>query len=158
MSIYLGRKKSMVLLYLVCAASILLLMTLQLLIPDAPVVMTEFFSLCGKVASTAAFSLIWYYTAELSPTQYRSIILGMASMCSVFGSVSSPYINDLLGEVKVWSPSALFGSVSLLSTGLAFFLPETVDIELPESVDYFAKKPKTPSDNSTEGNTLPSES
>ena len=53
-------------------------------------------SLIGKFAITCAFIVIFIYTTELFPTKYRSIALGQVSGIGSIGSLSSPYINDLL--------------------------------------------------------------
>lgn len=55
-----------------------------------------FLSQLGKFAVTAAFELVWMYTAELFPTKYRSLAVGEASVFARVGSTASPYINDLL--------------------------------------------------------------
>ncbi|XP_042890135.1 organic cation transporter protein-like [Penaeus japonicus] len=137
---YIGRVKSLAILYFVCGASIIVVMFLMLYVPTVPVGVTMFFSLCGKMAITAAFHLIWLFTAELFPTKYRSLAVGEASVCARVGSICSPYINDILGEVVTWAPSALFGIVSLVAAGLSLLLPETKNRELPETADFFEKK------------------
>ncbi|XP_037789627.1 organic cation transporter protein-like [Penaeus monodon] len=140
---FLGRVKSLAILYFVCGASIIVVMFLMLYVPTVPVGVTVFFSLCGKMAITAAFHLIWLFTAELFPTKYRSLAVGEASVCARVGSICSPYINDILGEVVTWAPSALFGIVSLVAAGLSLLLPETKNRELPETADFFEKKGET---------------
>lgn len=57
------------------------------------------FSQSGKFAVTAVFQLIWMYTAELFPTKYRSLAVGLSSVVARAGSVCSPYINDLFVSV-----------------------------------------------------------
>ena len=52
--------------------------------------------LSGKLAITAAFHLIWMYTAELYPTTLRSQMIGTSSMVARLGSICSPYVNDIL--------------------------------------------------------------
>nr|XP_053634384.1 organic cation transporter protein-like [Cherax quadricarinatus] len=137
--IYIGRKKSLVALYLFCGLCIFSVMGLMLTYPGEAEVAKVFFSQIGKMAVTAAFQLAWMYTAELFPTKFRSLAVGQASFCARIGSTSSPYINDLLGPYTVWAPSALFGSVSLVSAALAVLLPETRHCDLPESNDFFTK-------------------
>ncbi|XP_042215421.1 solute carrier family 22 member 21-like [Homarus americanus] len=115
-------------------------MAIILIYPGGEQVAKVFFSQSGKVAVTAAFQLVWMYTAELFPTKYRSLAVGEASFCARVGSTSSPYINDILGGYTVWAPAALFGTVSLISAVLSLFLPETRHCTLPESNDFFSKK------------------
>lgn len=53
-------------------------------------------SLSGKMAITAAFILISYYTTEFFSTKYRARVMGDANMWARIGGVTSPYINDIL--------------------------------------------------------------
>ena len=60
-------------------------------------------SLTGKVAFTAGFQLVYVVTAELFPTHLRSLAVGEASVCGRFGSIASPYINDMLvGKLSIF--------------------------------------------------------
>ncbi|KAG7153823.1 Organic cation transporter protein-like 14 [Homarus americanus] len=138
--VYIGRKKSLVALYLIGAVCIFAVMAIMLVYPGGEQVAKVFFSQSGKVAISAAFQVVWMYTAELFPTKYRSLAVGEASFCARLGSISSPYINDILGGYTVWAPAALFGTVSLISAVLSLFLPETRHCTLPESNDLFSKK------------------
>ncbi|MPC88884.1 Solute carrier family 22 member 16 [Portunus trituberculatus] len=61
-----------------------------------------FLSLSGKVAITMGFHLIWLFTLELFPTKYRSLATSQASVCARVGSVSSPYLNDVLVRTHFW--------------------------------------------------------
>lgn len=131
--IYLGRKKSLVALYFVCAVSIFAVMAVLIVTPGETGTLMIFLSLCGKLAITAAFHLAYIFTAELFPTTYRSLAVGQANVCARIGSTCSPYINDILGVVTVWAPSAVFGSLALMAAGLAALLPETKDCDLPET-------------------------
>ena len=53
-------------------------------------------TLAGKMAFTAAYQLIYVVTAELFPTRYRSIAIGLSSFCAKIGGMFSPFINDIL--------------------------------------------------------------
>ncbi|XP_045131154.1 LOW QUALITY PROTEIN: organic cation transporter protein-like [Portunus trituberculatus] len=128
----LGRVKSLALLYLVCAITILILSTLIYLYPAAPIGLLMFLSLSGKVAITMGFHLIWLFTLELFPTKYRSLATSQASVCARVGSVSSPYLNDVLGELVTWAPSAVFSILSLIAAVLSIILPETKGRTLSE--------------------------
>ncbi|KAL7632406.1 UNVERIFIED_CONTAM: hypothetical protein RMT77_017260 [Armadillidium vulgare] len=140
---YIGRKKCMVLLFFSCAVSILgtLFVSLQKNTDESGNMLQSFYvwllvlSLIGKFAITAAFQLLWIFSIELIPTEFRSVILGEASVCGKFGSFFSPYIVDLLREAKEWVPSAIFGGVSLIAGCLMVFLPETRDQNLAESTE-----------------------
>lgn len=53
-------------------------------------------SLSGKVAISAAFQLVYVFTAELFPTSHRSLAICLSVVVSRLASVSAPYINDIL--------------------------------------------------------------
>ncbi|KAK3886027.1 hypothetical protein Pcinc_009803 [Petrolisthes cinctipes] len=132
--VFVGRRRSLALLFFTCAVCIFSVMALMLIQLNELVVVV--LSLAGKVAITAACQLIWAYTSELYPTKVRSLALGEANFLARLGSLCSPYINDLLGEVVVWGPSALFGLVSLVAAALALILPETRHSDLQEALKH----------------------
>ncbi|XP_071529914.1 organic cation transporter protein-like [Panulirus ornatus] len=142
-SAYVGRKRGLMLLYAICAVSIFSVLVMQVQFPQAPVWLRVLFSQSGKMAIATGFTLVWFYTIELYPTKFRSLGTGQASVCARIGSISSPYINDILGAAVVWAPSALFSSVSLATVGICFLLPETRNKTMPENLDYFHGKSKT---------------
>nr|XP_045612558.1 organic cation transporter-like protein [Procambarus clarkii] len=126
----LGRRKTLTLLFLACGVSICLVVALMIMQQEL-VGVKIFLSLMGKMAITAAFQLIWVYTMEVFSTKHRSRALGAASMFCRIGSMCSPYINDIMGEVVVWGPSALFSSVALMGASLVYILPETTNNIMP---------------------------
>ncbi|XP_063859590.1 organic cation transporter protein-like [Scylla paramamosain] len=128
----LGRVKPLALLYLLCAIAILIMSSLIYFYPAAPIGLLMFLSLSGKVAITMGFHLIWLFTLELFPTKYRSLATSQASVCARVGSVSSPYLNDILGELVTWAPSAVFSILSLIAAVLSIILPETKGRALSE--------------------------
>ncbi|CAL4241083.1 unnamed protein product, partial [Meganyctiphanes norvegica] len=123
--IYLGRKKTIFILYLIAGLSIGAVSILIYGVPTTPVWIQILLSLVGKMAVSAAFHLIFIYTAELFPTEYRSLAVGQASVCGRIGSILSPFINDIIGQISTWSPSLLFCILSFISSGLSLMLPET---------------------------------
>ena len=48
--------------------------------------------LIGKFGASAAFSLIYVYTAELFPTEVRSTALGLCSMMARIGGIAAPQV------------------------------------------------------------------
>ncbi|XP_048258453.1 organic cation transporter protein-like [Haliotis rufescens] len=96
-------------------------------------------SLIGKMGASGAFATVYIYTAELFPTPVRNVGLGAGSMCSRLGGVISPYIVDLgilveggFGEAL---PLMVFGGAAVLAGVLTFFLPETLNQDLPETIE-----------------------
>ncbi|XP_064108834.1 organic cation transporter protein-like isoform X1 [Macrobrachium nipponense] len=130
--VYLGRRVSLIALYIVCATTVSIIAILLVAMETVPVGVLMFLSLTGKSAITAAFHLSYVFTAELFPIKYRSLAVGESSMIARVGSMISPYINDILGNVLNWAPSAVFALMSLSAAGLAFLLPETGGTMLTE--------------------------
>ncbi|XP_068202142.1 organic cation transporter protein-like [Palaemon carinicauda] len=130
--VFLGRRVSLIALYVICAITIAIIAVLLVAVEDVPVGVLLFLSLAGKSAITAAFHLIYVFTAELFPTTYRSLAVGESSMIARMGSMISPYINDILGNVVGWAPSAVFALMSASAAGLALLLPETGRTALTE--------------------------
>nr|XP_058134340.1 organic cation/carnitine transporter 2 isoform X3 [Dasypus novemcinctus] len=66
------------------------LLFLQLVPPDLHYLATVLV-MVGKFGVTAAFSMVYVYTAELYPTVVRNMGVGVSSMASRLGSILSPY-------------------------------------------------------------------
>ena len=49
-------------------------------------------ALIGKSASAAAFSIVYMFTAELSPTVVRNAAMGLCSCAARIGAMIAPYI------------------------------------------------------------------
>ncbi|KAK4324105.1 hypothetical protein Pmani_005249 [Petrolisthes manimaculis] len=131
----LGRKKTLVCLYLICSISISILTALIMLLEEVPSWAKMVLSLGGKMAITAAFGLIWYYSTELFSTKYRARVIGEANMFGRLSSSCSPYINDIFGEELVWGPSALFSLTSLAAAFIVTLLPETKNKIMDQGID-----------------------
>merc|ERR1712156_1043843 len=81
-------------------------------------------AMIGKFLIAGTFALAYLYTAELFPTPVRNVAVGGASTFARIGSMSAPYIVDILGKVSAGIPAGL----------AAMALPETLNKKLPESV------------------------
>lgn len=108
----------------------------------------------GKFLISMTFAIAYLYTAELFPTKVRNLAVGLASTFARIGSISAPYIVDLLvslkkepfqieitisslklqGSVHAGIPVVIFGAFSTSAGLLALMLPETLNRKLPESV------------------------
>ena len=54
------------------------------------------FAMLGKFLISMTFAIAYLYTAELFPTKVRNVAVGTASTFARIGSMSAPYIVDLL--------------------------------------------------------------
>ena len=50
----------------------------------------------GKLGVTIGFTIIYIWCAELFPTVIRTSMIGVSSMLSRIGSISAPYISDMV--------------------------------------------------------------
>eukprot|EP00095_Tigriopus_kingsejongensis_P002789 maker-scaffold728_size105512-snap-gene-0.21 protein:Tk02789 transcript:maker-scaffold728_size105512-snap-gene-0.21-mRNA-1 annotation:"hypothetical protein LOTGIDRAFT_108247" len=89
-------------------------------------------TLAGKFGASASFSIVYLYTAELYPTILRNSAVGTCSMMARIGSIVAPL---LAGLTPLWIPLFVMGFTSLLGGLLAIFLPETLGMHLPETLD-----------------------
>ncbi|XP_038651888.1 solute carrier family 22 member 5-like isoform X2 [Scyliorhinus canicula] len=87
---------------------------------------------------TTAFCMAYVYTAELYPTVVRNTGVGVSLMASRLGSTISPYI-FYLGVYSEFLPYILMGSLTVFSAFLVLFLPETLNVPLPETIDQMQK-------------------
>jgi len=91
-------------------------------------------AMTGKFLIAGTFALAYLYTAELFPTPVRNVAVGGASTFARIGSMSAPYIVDILGKISPGIPAVIFGISSVLAGLGAMLLPETLNQKLPETV------------------------
>lgn len=63
----------------------------------------------GKFGVTAAFSMVYVYTAELYPTVVRNMGVGVSSTASRLGSILAPYF-IYLGRSRGGGPAGVMGA------------------------------------------------
>jgi OCT family organic cation transporter-like MFS transporter 4/5 len=88
----------------------------------------------GKFLISMTFAIAYLYTAELFPTIVRNVAVGTASTFARIGSMSAPYIVDLLGASHAAIPVIIFGICSVVAGLLSLMLPETLNKKMPETV------------------------
>uniref|UniRef100_A0A3Q4GJB1 Solute carrier family 22 member 5 n=1 Tax=Neolamprologus brichardi TaxID=32507 RepID=A0A3Q4GJB1_NEOBR len=115
-------------LFLIIGGGVLLLIQF---IPDLALEMT------GKFGFTMAFSIVYIYTAEIYPTVLRNIGMGMCSSAARVGSITAPYVIFLTYNKVL--PYVLMGSLTIASSVVNLFLPETLHKDLPETVEQMQK-------------------
>ena len=95
-------------------------------------------SLVGKFGASAAFAIVYLYTAELFPTCIRNQSVGFCAFMAKIGAVATM----LLDLLKVYWPSApvfIMGICATLAGGLALFFPETSGEKLPDTMEEAAR-------------------
>jgi len=99
-------------------------------------------AMIGKFLISMTFAIAYLYTAELFPTSVRNVAVGAASTFARVGSMSAPYIVDLLGAIHAGIPAIIFGIVATMAGLLSLMLPETLNRKMPESVAEIERSAK----------------
>ncbi|KAF2368837.1 Major facilitator sugar transporter-like [Trinorchestia longiramus] len=136
---WLGRRWFLCLSYAIAAVSIFGVMGMMLSGYDGSNGGLVFLSYSGKLMITASFHVLYMITGELFSTQLRTLMIGESSVCARIGSLSSPYINIMIGSKQRWAPAAFFGTFSMASAILSAFLPETREASLDGDVSKSTK-------------------
>ncbi|XP_033740178.1 organic cation transporter protein-like [Pecten maximus] len=95
--------------------------------------------LIGKLGAGCAFGSVFIFTSELYPTVVRNAGMGACSCFARFGSMIAPYVissaADIGGTTGKAVPLIVFGSASIAAGLLALFLPETLNKDLPDTIE-----------------------
>jgi OCT family organic cation transporter-like MFS transporter 4/5 len=113
-------------------------------VPQRFEVLIVVLAMLGKMAITSSYGTIYVFSAEQFPTVIRNVALGAASMSARIGGILAPYFN-LLSDLWKPLPMIVFGAFALIGGVLSLLLPETHNMELPETIEdgeNFGKKPK----------------
>ncbi|XP_068456354.1 organic cation/carnitine transporter 2-like [Clinocottus analis] len=124
-------RKALLSSFLVIGGGVLLLIQF---IPNTLQYVALALEMTGKFGFTMAFSIVYIYTAELYPTVLRNVGMGMCSSAARIGSITAPYV-IYLGTYNKVLPYILMGSLTIASSVVNFFLPETLNKDLPETVE-----------------------
>ncbi|XP_075216993.1 organic cation transporter isoform X2 [Lycorma delicatula] len=135
-----------------------LALLLNIVVPDGMSWLTVTLAMIGKLAISASYGTVYIYSAEQFPTVIRNVALGACSTFARVGGILAPYIN-ILAEIYAPLPLIIFGLLSVSSVFFAFFLPETHNKKLPDTIEdgeQFGKKKNNPvASQNTESNSLP---
>ncbi|KAG7224723.1 hypothetical protein INR49_004614 [Caranx melampygus] len=98
-------------------------------------------SLSPQVTSftSASFTTVYLYTGELYPTVIRQTGMGFVSTMARVGSMAAPAVL-ILDEVLPALPSIVYGGAAVLAGCFACFLPETLNVPLPDTIDDVEEK------------------
>ncbi|XP_076034802.1 organic cation transporter protein-like [Oratosquilla oratoria] len=122
------RRLSLIICFILCAVSILG----SLAVKDSTVWKTTL-CLAGKFAINNCFHLGYLLAAEINTTKGRTLAVGLCSVVARLGSISSTYVNDILGVTTPMAPPTMYGALICVVVLFAFTLPETREEILPES-------------------------
>lgn len=125
----LGRRPSQ------CGALVLagIMILINLLVPCDLQILRTSLAVVGKGCLAASFSCCYLYSGELYPTIIRQNGMGWVSMMARLGAMVAPMVL-LSGEAVPWLPGLIYGGAPILSGIFAFFLPETLGMPLPDTL------------------------
>lgn len=90
----------------------------------------------GKMGITASYGTIYVFSVEQFPTVIRNVALGAASMSARVGGILAPLlIHSKLTEKFNFVPPLVFGIAALIGGILSTLLPETNNMQLPETIE-----------------------
>ncbi|KAJ1147789.1 hypothetical protein NDU88_000648 [Pleurodeles waltl] len=110
-----------------------LFLGLNTVIPVSQGVLRTIIAIIGKGFSEASFTSVMLYTAELYPTVLRQNGIGYNSFLARIGVSLAPLIL-LLDDTWMLLPQIIYCSVAIISGLVAFSLPETLNVRLPDTV------------------------
>ncbi|KAJ8266152.1 hypothetical protein GJAV_G00126530 [Gymnothorax javanicus] len=93
----------------------------------------------GKGFTSASFTCVYLFTGELYPTVIRQTGMGFTSTMARVGSMAAPAVL-MLDEFLPMLPSIVYGGAAVVAGFFAFFLPETLNVPLPETIDEVEEK------------------
>ncbi|XP_076371650.1 organic cation transporter protein-like [Tachypleus tridentatus] len=131
----LGRRKCMVSTMVVGGLACILTIP----IPDSLLWLRIMFAMCGKFFVTAAFAIVYVYTAELFPTVVRNVGVGSSSMFARIGSMVAPFLKELGKFTNTGVPLAIYGALSIIAGLLTLLLPETTNRAIPDTLEQGEK-------------------
>ncbi|XP_062309843.1 solute carrier family 22 member 6 [Osmerus eperlanus] len=100
----------------------------------------------GKAFTSSSFTCVYLFTGELYPTVIRQTGMGFTSTMSRLGSMAAPAVL-ILDEVLPALPGMVYGGAALVAGVFACFLPETLDVPLPDTIEDVEEKwGKSPSE------------
>jgi len=126
-----GRKGGMIITYVmagVCCATAALL-------PETWGSSIYYTTLFGKSGAAAAYFVLYMYTSEVFPTEYRAVASGTCSMCGRVGGILTSFVVFMTADSPVRVVPIVFGTMGIICSFLTIFLPETSKTSLPESVE-----------------------
>lgn len=125
-----GRRYTLISANIVSGVACLLIAVL----PGKPGWVKPLLGCVGMFGLSISFPTVYIFSGELFPTVIRNIGVGTSSMCARIGSMSAPFIAGL-SVVEAWIPPLIFGIVPLIGAILCYRLPETLNCQLPDTIE-----------------------
>lgn len=132
---YLGRRVSQA----ACLFLSALIIFANIFVPTEMQTIRTTLACLGKGLTSASFTVVYLYTGELYPTVIRQTGMGFVSTMARVGSMAAPAVL-ILDEVLPALPSVVYGGAAVLAGCFACFLPETLNMPLPDTIEDVEEK------------------
>ncbi|XP_047531120.1 organic cation transporter protein-like [Vanessa atalanta] len=131
-SLYLRRKIAVITSFVVAGVSLLVF----IFIPADMRIVELTFAMIGQIGAYTAFVQVYLYSSEIFPTVVRNSAMGFASVFARFGGFIAPFVVNIGIE---WVALVIFTILAFCAGFLCYFLPETKDIVLLNTIDQTEK-------------------
>ncbi|KAH0568643.1 hypothetical protein KQX54_021331 [Cotesia glomerata] len=119
--IYLSGQKALIMTH--STASLLMITILAIPEDNKNIIMG--LALAAKFCAATSFTANLVLLSELFPTNVKNTALGTCVVMGQVGSMTSPYIVDVLGSIAWWAPTTLCSTLSLMAGLLCLTIPRT---------------------------------
>uniref|UniRef100_A0A8C2WYH8 Solute carrier family 22 member 6 n=1 Tax=Cyclopterus lumpus TaxID=8103 RepID=A0A8C2WYH8_CYCLU len=137
---YLGRRVSQA----TCLFLSALIIFANIFVPTEMQTMRTALACLGKGFTSASFTTVYLYTGELYPTVIRQTGMGFVSTMARVGSMAAPAVlMDYISQVFPSLPNVVYGGAAVLAGCFACFLPETLNMPLPYTIEDVEERCKT---------------
>ncbi|XP_037543936.1 solute carrier family 22 member 6-like [Nematolebias whitei] len=126
---FIGRRQSQSGALILAGITILI----NILVPSDKQIIRTSLAVIGKGCLAASFNCCYLYSGELYPTIIRQNGMGWVSMMARVGAMVAPIV-QLAGDHVPWLSGLIFGGAPILSGVAAIFLPETLNVYLPDTI------------------------
>ncbi|XP_053240038.1 solute carrier family 22 member 7 [Podarcis raffonei] len=111
----------------------------NIVVPRSLGILRSVVAIIGKGFSEAAFTTVFLYSSELYPTVLRQNGQGYCAFMARLGGSVAPLVFML---ESLWKrlPQVIYCIMAVFCGSAAFFLPETLNTELPETVEDVEKQ------------------
>lgn len=98
-------------------------------------ILVTILSLIAKGLAVSSFCGMFIYTSELFPTVCRGASIGICGFWARVGSLSAPFLMILAEYASPILPMSIIGLALLLTGFITLMLPETLNRQLPNTID-----------------------
>lgn len=91
-------------------------------------------ALAAKFCFSASYTANLVLNSELFPSIVRNTAFGTSLVMAQIGTMTAPYIVDLLGVVAWWAPTTLCSILALIAGFLCLIIPQKKQIQKSDTI------------------------